>query len=61
MGGKKKAAPTAAKKAGDAPDDSTEKLYKLYKKKCNELGCQFSATLKEKFLDDDGGDLSKVS
>jgi hypothetical protein len=62
MGGKKKAAAAATKKTASEPDETTEKLYKLYKKKCNELGCGFSQTLKEKFAEfaDDGGDLTKV-
>ena len=60
MGGKKKA---AAKKKDEEPDESTEKLFKLYKKKCNELGCPFSSILKEKFNEavEEGTHLTKVS
>ena len=61
MGGKKKPA-AAAKKANAEPDESTEKLYKLYKKKCNELQCPFSTIMNEKFNEyrDEGTDITKV-
>jgi Ran GTPase-activating protein (RanGAP) involved in mRNA processing and transport len=53
-GGKK-----AAKK-DDEPDESTEKLFKLYKKKCSELQCQTSKALMAKFLDDEVEDIDKI-
>lgn len=54
-GGKKKAA-----KKEDEADDSTERLFKLYKKKCNELQCSTSKALMAKFMDDEVDDIDKI-
>lgn len=48
-GGDKKKAPKAAKGAGDVDDVSMENFWKFYKKKCAELGCDVSKSIKKKF------------
>lgn len=55
-GGKKK----AAAKKDEEPDESTEKLFKLYKKKCAELQCNTSKALMSKFLDEEVEDIDKI-
>ena len=49
MGGKKKAA--AKKKTAAAPeeDESVDKFYRLYKKKCNDLGIKICSIIKDKY------------
>ncbi len=53
MGGKKKAAKkskgSSGEEAGD--DDSTERLYNLYRRKCTELSTTIPAKVREKFDD----------
>jgi hypothetical protein len=56
---KKKGGKKAAK-AGDEEDESTDKLFKLYKKKCNELQCSTSKALMAKFNDDEVDDIDKI-
>lgn len=54
-GGKK-----AAAKKDEEPDDSTERLFKLYKKKCNDLQCNLSKALMAKFSDEEAEDIDKI-
>ena len=52
MGGKKKKAAPAKKAKGpasDVDDISMENFWKLYKKKCVEIGCEVSKNVKKKF------------
>lgn len=58
MGGKKKGG--GGKKKDEEADESTAKLYKLYKKKVAELGCETSKRLIEQFNDEESGDIEKV-
>jgi hypothetical protein len=62
MGGKKKAAPAKKGKKEQEPDETTEKLFRLYRKKCNEISAPISQKLNEKFAEcrDEGGDLNEV-
>ena len=54
MGGKKKAA--AKKKEDDVEDESVQKFWKLYKKKCAEYECAVSKIIKEEYakFEEDG-------
>jgi len=62
MGGKKKAAPAKKGKKEQEPDETTEKLFRLYRKKCNEISAPISQKLNEKFAEcrDEGGDLNEI-
>jgi len=52
MAGKKKGGKKGdKKKAPEEPDESTEKLQRVYKKKCNELQAPYSKIMKEKFIE----------
>lgn len=58
MAGKKGAKKSAKK--DEEPDESTEKLFRLYKKKCSELQCPPSKGLLAKFMDDEVEDIDKI-
>ena len=49
-----------APKGDEEADESTEKLFRLYKKKCTELQCNTSKALMAKFLDDEVEDIDKI-
>ena len=57
---KGKGAKKPAAKKDEEQDDSTERLFKLYKKKCNELQCNLSKALLAKFNDEEAGDIDKI-
>ncbi len=49
MGAKKKKGGGGKKKEGDEEDLSVENFMKIYRKKCNELQCDMSKIIKEKY------------
>lgn len=51
MGGKKKKGGGGKKKGAEGEDEdvSVDNFMKAYRKKCNELGCDVSKILKEKY------------
>ena len=54
MGGKKKAGKKGKGKGkkDDEEDISVDLFYRNYKKNCNELGCEFSKIIKDKYDND---------
>jgi len=61
MGGKKKKGKKSKKGKKDEEEDlSTEKLYRLYIRKCKENGLSISRTLYEQFNDEENEEISKV-
>lgn len=62
MGAKKKKG-GGKKKEGDEEDMSVENFMKIYRKKCNELGCDMSKIIKEKYdeYQEEGEPITKVS
>lgn len=62
MGAKKKKGGGGKKKDGDEEDVSVDNFIKFYKKKCSELQCDVSKTIKEKYdeYQDEGEPITKV-
>ena len=64
MGGKKKKAGGGKKKGGDGDEEdvSVDNFMKAYRKKCNELGCDMSKIIREKYDEycEEGEPITKV-